>query len=402
MRLRALLILILVVLTLTTMVPPLLADEGKIPIYEPTAITESGHYILTRDITAASGPVLEIQADGVWLDGGGHTVALSGAAGAVVEISAGASEKGIVISDINLHGGKEALLSTVAAGDGLLLTLTRVSIFGATETGIKLSNVARLKADHVQVICHGAVGADLVGGSGGSYPADSFFEVFFEVEYAVRVTGMITLIRESEIRSCQTAVELTGARTSVMEDNLFAFPGSDVCFNPQPEPPGIWLSESGGSSIRNNVFRGSDRRGTEPSPFIDLVDSGGVAITGNVIRGPAASGAGNYGVAVDAASNDTLIEANTITGCGDAGIHVLSAGNAIRNNLVNRNQSAGIFVGGSNNLVDGNRVGHNSGAGIHFDNASGPHIYRQNILRGNTGGAIGGDETNTDAGGNVS
>ncbi len=45
------------------------------PVAEaPTTITAPGHYVLTRDISAASGPVLDIQADGVTVDGNGHTI----------------------------------------------------------------------------------------------------------------------------------------------------------------------------------------------------------------------------------------------------------------------------------------------------------------------------------------
>ena len=69
--------------------------------------------------------------------------------------------------------------------------------------------------------------------------------------------------------------------------------------------------------------------------------------------------------------------------------------------LVARNGRDGISVGGSNLLVQGNKAGENVGAGIRFDTSN--HIYRDNILRGNRGGAVAGDGAAdvTDAGGNV-
>jgi len=35
---------------------PILADEARIPIFQPTTITQPGYYILTRDLSPASGP----------------------------------------------------------------------------------------------------------------------------------------------------------------------------------------------------------------------------------------------------------------------------------------------------------------------------------------------------------
>lgn len=50
------------------------AGEGQIPLYQPTTITESGHYVVTNDFEAASGPALRIEALDVTIDLSGHTV----------------------------------------------------------------------------------------------------------------------------------------------------------------------------------------------------------------------------------------------------------------------------------------------------------------------------------------
>lgn len=50
------------------------AGDGRIPLYEPTTITESGHYIVTNDFEAASGPALRIEALDVTIDLNGYVV----------------------------------------------------------------------------------------------------------------------------------------------------------------------------------------------------------------------------------------------------------------------------------------------------------------------------------------
>ena len=90
MKYRTALLLAIVLLPLGS----LLAADGATPIWEPTTITESGKYILTRNI---DGPI-NIAADGVDLDLNGFTVD-TGPSGAV---AIGASN----VSGINVHDGR--------------------------------------------------------------------------------------------------------------------------------------------------------------------------------------------------------------------------------------------------------------------------------------------------------
>jgi hypothetical protein len=50
------------------------ADEGRIPLYEPTTITDPGSYVVTNDIAATSGPAIRVEALDVTIDLNGHTV----------------------------------------------------------------------------------------------------------------------------------------------------------------------------------------------------------------------------------------------------------------------------------------------------------------------------------------
>ena len=44
---------------------PLVADEGRIPIFQQTTITQSGHYVVTRSFSVSSGSAILIDADKV-------------------------------------------------------------------------------------------------------------------------------------------------------------------------------------------------------------------------------------------------------------------------------------------------------------------------------------------------
>src|SRR3989454_11597311 len=50
------------------------ADEARIPVYQPTIITQPGHYILTRDIAGGAGNVITNQANDGTLDLNGRTI----------------------------------------------------------------------------------------------------------------------------------------------------------------------------------------------------------------------------------------------------------------------------------------------------------------------------------------
>src|SRR5438093_788677 len=85
-----------------------LADEGRIPIFQPTTITQPGHYILTRDVAAASGPLLVIQADHVTLDLNGRMVSSSGVTSNLVQIADGFRD--ITVRNGRLRGGNAGVL----------------------------------------------------------------------------------------------------------------------------------------------------------------------------------------------------------------------------------------------------------------------------------------------------
>jgi len=81
-----------------------------------------------------------------------------------------------------------------------------------------------------------------------------------------------------------------------------------------------------------------------------------------------------------------------------------SSGNVISMNIFNEGGEnvPGIEVHGSRNLIENNQIIGNGGPGISFVNASSHNAYRQNMLRGNLGGAVVDlGNLNTDEGGNI-
>ena len=77
-------------------------------------------------------------------------------------------------------------------------------------------------------------------------------------------------------------------------------------------------------------------------------------------------------------NNGTVVTGNNVEGCASSGVYVFSTANRI--------------------LVDRNVLELNSGCGLFFGSSG--NAYRDNMLRGNTGGAVCGN-ANTDAGGNI-
>jgi hypothetical protein len=138
----------------------------------------------------------------------------------------------------------------------------------------------------------------------------------------------------------------------------------------------------------------------------------GGEIVGNVIIDPGGSGivVGGYrnliadnriyeastGLFVNA--SDSIVRGNVV-GDSSYGISISGDGNQVLGNTSNRNVGNGFAVGGTRNLLDGNQALDNGGYGFEFSTAGG-HAYRNNMLRGNSLGPVGGS-SNTAAGGNI-
>jgi len=138
---------------------------------------------------------------------------------------------------------------------------------------------------------------------------------------------------------------------------------------------------------------------------MSVTGTGGMIIDGNVISGAGQCCGGSYGLDVGLGTNYCIIMHNTViagNGSTVSGMVIYSDGNIMLQNELSKNAGHGIIIQGTRNLLDGNVIEDNGTAGtvygIDFLNTG--NAYRNNMLRGNRSGAVGGF-SNTDAGGNI-
>jgi len=318
--------LFLTMITLTALVQTaLLADAGRIPIYQPTTITQPGYYSLTRDISSSASPVISIQADNVTLDLNGYSVSNSSASATLIRIVPPSTN--VRIRNGWLSGG------SLGIGYQDNSALTRVLI----ESVDILNSIFGIQinpAEHVEVLSSRIIAAP--GSNGNGIVVQGFF-------------------------SGGTFQPWTGR----FSDNTIVGVGGR----------GMDLDGLSGGAVRRNIVRN----------YGALAPGGGEGIF-------IFPGGGNF------------VEENEISN-GNAGIFIGSDGNVVAGNIVKNifgttpAPKPGIGVSGARNLIERNQLEGNVGCGINFPFALG-NAYRNNMLRGNTGGAVCG-AANTDAGGNL-
>ena len=362
----------------------LLADEGRIPIFRPTRITQPGHYVVTRNIAVTAGVLLDIQAGGVTVDLNGHTLSSSSLTDDLVQITCPGGveppdpEK---LLNADLIGGLNAI-HAIPPGP-CKLSLEDLQIGDPSIRAIFVEETG-------QVEIRGIIISDFQGSSG--VPAIDLRAS------STRPRGSAELAR-----LVMNGVNPWGMFSHVvahLSDGLVNLSGIV-----NPNSAVLSLVDAPGSSLRD--FNINWVAPPDPdAPAISLIASSGVLLDGNVVRcdGSVRTANLNHGVFVDAASHDAKIMNNTITGASGDGIHVESRGNNLIGNLASGNTGNGIFVAGDNNLVDANKVAGSLRNGLFFNTAGTPlHVFRDNVLRGNAGPGVGGPfgTAVTDAGGNV-
>jgi len=364
--------------------PALRADEGRIPIFRPTRITQPGHYVVTRNIAVTAGVLLDIQAGGVTVDLNGHTLSSSSATDDLVQITcpggADPPEPEKILNG-NLVGGSNGI-HAIPPGP-CKVSFENLQIGDPTLRAILVEETG-------QAEIHGIIINDFQGKSG--VPAIDLRAS------STRVRGSARLARIGV-----NGVNPWGMFSHVvahLSDSLVNLSG---VVNPGLSP--LSLVDAPGSSVRDITINWVAPPDPD-APAISLIGSSGVLLDGNVVHcdGSVRTANLNHGILVDASSHNTKVTNNTITGAGGDGIHVDSGGNNLLGNLVNGNAGSGVFVAGDNNLVEANKVGNNQLDGLFFNAAGSPlHVFRNNVLRGNRGASVGGPFATavTDAGGNV-
>ena len=338
------------------MVLPAAAGDGRIPLYQPTVIAQPGSYVVTRNISSSTGPIFDIQAHGVTLDLGGHTLSVSGVAAPALKISSlgGIDPEPFRLLNGSIIGGLHGLHAPM--GINPCMRLSNLSFRGQAGTGIKLEGIKSLEATGI-IVVETRVGIEI-----SPPPADEM---------------PMVRIREAQIRA-NGGIHCTNAVCSIRDSSLRIVPPADGTAN----TPAILFNGARGEAVGIIVV---DTMPVGLSPVLDLRDSEGIIVveTNVGVIGAPGAGAGAPCLSADAMTKGLSIVGGSFTGCGGDGIVLMAWHSSISGSLISGNRRNGVFLDGSDNLVRDVRIASNGGAGIWFE--AGRHIYMGNVLRGNGG-----------------
>jgi parallel beta-helix repeat protein len=328
---------------------PVLADEGRIPLYQPTVITQSGDYVVTRDIASPTTPVIRIAAPDVTIDLHNHSLTSADTSQPIIDVQGGSN---VTLRDGRLSGGAYGIFESGGTSTGVT-RIANVLIERANAEGISLNGVAFVEVSGCVLRNNNQLGA-----------APASLSVDYDLTVYTSFSGRFTRNRIETGTTVLSAMILEGLHDGAVTDNSITGSGGGIDLVQPSAAIGC-----GGNLIARNDVRG--------------VNSG-------------------EGLQVDVACDDNRIEANTFSAMGH-GILLNSSDNLVVENVANGCYYSGVFIGGARNLVARNQIDRNSGDGIYFASGSTGNAYRDNILRGNVPAAVGGPAlaSNTDAGGNV-
>jgi hypothetical protein len=355
---------VLCLLAVLILLPPLavVADEGRIPIYGPTTITQAGTYIVTRDFCFGSGAAppclsvgtgIDISANDVVVDLNGHTLSVQGGAGGIgIKVTTSAATRGIVIRNGRIAGD-----GGLTASNGILSTVT---------------NPVRLRIEDVTVR---SFGSDCI---------------------TIGAAEQVVVERNS-LESCYIALSITGSKFGgrIADNSVLDAVGAGLAL----------IGLEGGQVVGNRVKKFS--QGTN-AMGIWLSDGGRNLVQGNVITAGGSFGANSMGILLDGApvpSSNNVLRENTVTGV-PYGIRAYSDENRLERNVVTGGSETGVWIGslgsGSRTMVEDNQILSFAGCGLYFVNNL-SHVYRNNVIRNNGGGSdvCGFAAPITNGGGNV-
>ena len=356
------------------------ADEGRVPLWEPTVIQKPGSYVVTRDIQATNEIVLSIEVDGVTVDLNGFTLSSTSSQLPAVRVTGTAGmQKGVTLRNGRVTGGLHGIHGT-AGNVPRRIEVRGVHVDSALDTGILIEDPSDV------VLCDGSV-RNVQHGIQLGPTGTTALSCVGAVDSAV-VRGYLSAAWRDDLLCACTRCWLADVRVVLPP------------IGPDPDPTGrIRLVDAPGSVIRDIELVMGD---PSPQPNIVLERSAGVLLERNVLSGTGAAAPGAAGILADATSKHLRIVGNVLSGMSGDAIQVHAAGAQIYDNQVSGNAGHGIALFGQNALVDANKVFGNTGAGLYFGPNAALHAYRANMLRGNTGGAVGGNpQGGDDAGGNI-
>lgn len=298
------------------------AAEGRTPIWEPTVITQSGRYIVTRDIPGGPGVTIEIAANGVDLDLNGFVVG-GGASPDPVILAAG-------VNDIAVHNG---IVSN--GSDGLFfdqiknLRVERLQVLGpgAAGNGIVLKDVTDFTVRNNQVRDHNGVCISI--GAGAVFPT---------------VSGIVD---DNQAEACDVGIDIAqGSSLQVRNNRVEGM--NDV---------GIRMTECQAPIVAGNTV---NRTGSDG---ILLEQNFGAHVRDNTVH----RALGGPGIHLSGTSGALVVE-NLVTQCDGDGMTIDGEYNQIQGNTLSLNGLSGTGVGlmllGPDNHITGNSGKGNNGPAI--------------------------------------
>ncbi|MCP3980598.1 MAG: hypothetical protein GY716_14950 [bacterium] len=301
-----------VVLVLAAVVPAG-AEEGKIPIFEPTVITESGKYIVTRAITH-SAKIVDIVGTGVEkveIDLNGFDLTLTTGMQSVIEAT---GLKRLVVRNGSLTTtGRGIRAYGVIGGGGELsteVTLEDLEVRNGTE-GLRLDDVSTFAVRRCILTNQSREGIFVVG-AGSSEPVQAGLiesNVVIKrsnvdpIDSAIRIVdnNRNITVRDNRVDSATSGITVAGTTSLTIERNNLNVGGT-----------GIFVTNTSNCQVRNNVAYNT---GTA-TIGLHLSSTESCQVTDNVLSEFTASG---MYLVDDSARN--FIKHNTLNNNGEYGIH---------------------------------------------------------------------------------
>lgn len=312
------------------------ASEGRIPLLSlpgpPYVITQPGHYVLTRDVSHILGTIVEIQAQGVTLDLGGH--ALFGSttpATPVILVTTPYSFWPVVIRNGRLVYGSHGVRNS---GERLRIRLEDLDITGSGG-GIDLV------ADVAEII--GCRVHETIGPATAAISVDALTGSILD-NLIVNVPGNALLVsgfRAGEIR-----------HNNIYNYGSIVFGASGILLQPSPGD-----TRRGGAIVADNTVSG----------LPGGIDDAGITILNDA----------------------TLVTGNVAVKNGTDGIFVSGVESRLERNVTSINSRDGIrFAAGLQRThLEANQSQGNLGCGLNINSAGGI-LFRNNTLGNNAGGNI--------------
>lgn len=337
------------------------AADGRTPVWEPTTITTSGHYVLTRDISGP-GTVVSIVAPRVTLDLNGFGLDNSGTSSPVLVLTSGARD--LVVRNGRIRGGSSCIDSTGASA--LRIVIEDLDCTDPQSTAINLPSVETFQVRRAR-IAHGfGFGLIVTGARGG-------------------------IVEDCTIQDLEgDGIRVNDAKSVILRHNTISKLSRTIGY----EWAGIRLSSpSGGDNLVEGNVISDVGAGDGFGIFV-------VARTGSIVRSNTVSGTVDGAIHVN--GDASRVTDNVIHSRGvNPAVALMANGRGIvvANNVLSTSHSYGISVGGDFNVIEGNTVDNSGNCGVSFNGGT-TSVYRGNVFKGSSPGVCQASGA-TDGGGNL-